>query len=261
MSDLWRYVPDPACGGCAGSPPSAQFSAVNHICPGTCVDFTNQSSNATGYQWIFPGATPSVSTDVNPTSICYSTPGNYDVTLIATNANGTDTLTLANYITVFPFPQPQGIQQNGDTLIANQGALSYQWYFNGTVISGATDYYYIAQQSGDYNVVATDANGCEVEAVIFNVIAGLAETNSKEDDIKLYPNPATGQLLISCRSEIKTVEIYNSIGELISENRFQKIISGSQAELDVSQFSEGTYWIEIFDGKRMTRKSFVKKQN
>ena len=44
----------------------------------------------------------------------------------------------------------------------------YQWYYDGILIPGATDYFYIAPQSGNYNVVATDANDCEVEAVIFD---------------------------------------------------------------------------------------------
>src|SRR6185369_199045 len=102
---------------------------------------------------------------VNPTQICYNTPGTYPVSLIAWNSADTDTITLNNYITVYPYPAPQGISQSGDTLIANAGAVSYQWYHNGLPVAGATNYFYIATEGGDYNIVATDANGCEVEAV------------------------------------------------------------------------------------------------
>jgi hypothetical protein len=65
------------------------------------------------------------------------------------------------YITVYPFPPAQGILQSGDTLYANAGAVTYQWYFNNNLIPGATNYFYVAPASGDYNVVATDGNGCE----------------------------------------------------------------------------------------------------
>ena len=65
-------------------------------------------------------------------------------------------------MTVYPYPAPQGIMQNGDTLFANQGAVSYQWYHDGVIIPGATDYFYIASEGGDYNIVATDANNCEI---------------------------------------------------------------------------------------------------
>ena len=41
------------------------------------------------------------------------------------------------------------------------------------MIPDATDYFYLATQAGDYNVIVTDANGCEVEAVIFDVVASV----------------------------------------------------------------------------------------
>ena len=98
---------------CAGAMPVAIFSAPNHICPGTCTDFMNLSSNGLAYQWFFPGAIPATSNDVNPVNICYNFPGSYGVTLIASNALGTDTLFMNNFITVYPHPPPQGILQNG----------------------------------------------------------------------------------------------------------------------------------------------------
>ncbi len=264
MSDLWKYVPDTTCGGCTTLQPTAQFSADNHICPGTCVDFSNLSANATSYQWTFSGATPASSTDMNPVSICYSTPGTFDVTLIAANANAIDTLTLVNYITVYPYPQPQAIQQNGDTLIANQGALNYQWYFNGNLIAGATDYFYVALQSGDYNVVATDANGCEVEAVIFNVVAGLTSALSEGGWVMVFPNPVVDKLIIQ-KLEVTSktaleISIYNLVGEIVYR------VHGTPCEavdcnlhtVDCRFLPQGTYWIEISDGKRMMRKHFVK---
>src|SRR6185295_8835805 len=120
-------------------------------------------------------------------------------------------LMLNNYITVYPYPPSQGILQNGDTLFANPGAVAYQWYFNGNLISGATQYFYIAPQSGNYNVVATDENGCEVEAVINNVIASLqlAVGNLQPE---LFPNPVNDILEIrnlKVEKEI-SIEVYNT---------------------------------------------------
>ena len=148
---------NPSIPPCAGSTISALFTAPNHICPGTCTDFTNLSTNGTSYLWTFAGANPGSSTDVNPATICYNTPGNYPVILIVTNAFSSDTLMLNNYITVYPYPAPQGISQNGDTLIANAGAVSYQWYHDGLLIPGATEYYYVLTEGGNYNVVATSS--------------------------------------------------------------------------------------------------------
>jgi len=79
--------------------PDAQFQTADEtICPGTCIDFTNMSINATSFIWSFPGANPSVSTDANPSGICFNLPGNYDVTLIASDGTTSDTLILSDYI-------------------------------------------------------------------------------------------------------------------------------------------------------------------
>ena len=172
------------------------------ICPGTCTDFLDLSLGAATYQWSFPGANPAVSADQNPSGICYNSPGAYDVTLIITNGNLSDTMIFVSCITVLPFPAAQGIMQNGDTLFANQGAASYQWYHDGTLIPGATEYFYVANASGNFNVVCTDVNGCEVEAVIFDVIAGIKEFSNNKAVI-LMPNPANEILNVTSEETIE----------------------------------------------------------
>jgi hypothetical protein len=243
----------------------ALFQATDsHICPGTCTGFMNMSTNGTSYQWLFPGGSPSVSTDVNPSSVCYNSPGNYDVTLIAANANGSDTLHLANYVTVYPYPSPQGIIQSGDTLVANQGAVSYQWYHDGNLIPGATQYYYVATQSGNFNVVATDANGCEVEAVIFDVLAGISTApETTEEGFTVFPNPAAGKLNVMSNypdhaKRINSISIYNFLGEKILTLEEQSIHALPAIEVQVDFLCNGIYWIEIQSGKKLYRCRFLK---
>lgn len=70
------------------------------VCIGNSVNFMDISLNdATSWQWSFPGGTATTSTVENPT-ITYSTLGNFDVQLIASNGTSTDTLVIPNYITV-----------------------------------------------------------------------------------------------------------------------------------------------------------------
>jgi len=257
-NDLWTFEIDDSCAICLPPVPVAMFTAPNHICPGTCTDFTNLSVSGTSFLWTFAGGNPSASIDANPTGICYSTPGSYSVTLVASNAISSDTITLNNYITVFPFPPAQGIIQNGDTLSANPGAVTYQWYFNGSIIPGATNYFYVAPQSGNYNVVATDENNCEVEAVINNVIA---ETQLPVDNLQLaiFPNPVSGTLEIrNLKPQIEySITIYNTLGSAVPlQTAHCKLPSCS---IDVSSLSAGTYFIEISDGETLVKKVFTKK--
>ena len=242
--------------------PVAVFNADNHICPGTCTDFSNLSSNATSFMWTFAGANPSSSVDVNPTNICYNTPGSYAVSLIASNGVTSDTLTLNNYITVYPYPAPQGIQQSGDTLFANPGAVSYQWFHNGLLIPGATDYFYVASESGDFNVVATDGNGCEVEAVIVDVIAAVSPVSYQEGELNIYPVPAEDVCVVSSPyfdpGMNISVTVFNTIGEKVLEVNGQ---AGSHHEISagVHSLAKGTYWIEVKCADKIFRKQLMKK--
>jgi PKD repeat protein len=259
QSDYWLIK---FCDSTQSQAPVVLFSSPNQLCPGTCTNFNNLSFNATSFLWSFPGAAPSVSTDINPAGICYNIPGSYNVTLIASNSVTSDTLALNNYITVYPYPSPQGISQSGDTLFANPGAVSYQWYLNGSPLAGATGYFYVALQSGDYNVVATDGNGCEVEAVIFNVVAHVNSFEGSSGLLHLYPNPVIKNLEIlsggsgsfsgNNKNEM-SVAVYTIQGEKISENTYSSLQT-----IDCSSLAEGMYMLEIKSSGQIFRGRFMR---
>lgn len=68
-------------------------------CTNSEIRFYNLSVNADAYVWNFEGGTPGFSTDVSPL-IKYEEIGTYDVVLVASNNNESNTLTRDNYITV-----------------------------------------------------------------------------------------------------------------------------------------------------------------
>lgn len=79
----------------------ADFQASKTIlCAGDAVQFTDGTYNAaTEWSWSFPGGTPDVSIEQNP-SVTYSTPGTYQVVLTASDGVNDDVETKVNYITV-----------------------------------------------------------------------------------------------------------------------------------------------------------------
>jgi PKD repeat protein len=81
--------------------PVAAFTAsATNITVGNSVTFTDQSTNnPTSWSWTFEGGTPAASTVRNPT-VTYNTPGTFDVTLLASNAEGSDTEAKVDYISV-----------------------------------------------------------------------------------------------------------------------------------------------------------------
>ncbi|MBT8195352.1 MAG: T9SS type A sorting domain-containing protein [Bacteroidia bacterium] len=92
-----------ACGPIAAAP-NADFSANTvSIIQGNSVNFIDLSANVpTGWSWTFTGGSPGTSGAQNPLNITYNVPGCYAVTLVATNANGSDTETKTCYIDVLP---------------------------------------------------------------------------------------------------------------------------------------------------------------
>lgn len=102
---LWES--DVYSGNSGTLPPSANFSAANTtIISGQTINFQDISTGSpTSWNWTFPGGSPASSTAQNPI-ITYNSPGQYDVTLAVSNANGSDTITIANYVTVTPYCIP-----------------------------------------------------------------------------------------------------------------------------------------------------------
>jgi PKD repeat protein len=85
--------------------PLADFNAnIRTICAGTPLDLTSFATEdslrkTTSWEWQFPGADQATSALKNP-KVIYSNPGTYDVTLIASNSVGKDTITKKNYFQI-----------------------------------------------------------------------------------------------------------------------------------------------------------------
>ncbi len=138
--------------------PVANFTGdKTFICSGMTVNYTDQSSFApTSWSWTFQSGTPATSTAQNP-SVVYNTAGTYSVSLIATNANGNNTMTKTLYITVSPInalPLVEGFQgafpptnwQNYDA-----GTDGLTWAKSATVGKGST----ASMLYDNYNLNAT----------------------------------------------------------------------------------------------------------
>lgn len=168
------YITVNAC-----TPPTAGFAADStNFCERTCINFSDQSINgASGWKWLFPGGTPSTSTDQNPQRICYYTPGLYDVTQIVYNQFGSDTLILTDYINVNTCPLPVADFATFTPSFCSNTCINFfdqstfnptawQWYFPGASpdtssaqnpvgICYPTDGFY------DVQLIVSNANGSD----------------------------------------------------------------------------------------------------
>ena len=116
-------------------------------------------------------------------------------------------------------------------------------------------------------MVATNSNGCEVEAVIFDVVAGIqAAVGSGSLQVEVNPNPMADKLIVSLKSLTGNIEIkiYNNLGEIVIAVQPETIpiAIGSQRQeaiLDVSALSTGMYWVQVKCADKIFRKKVLKK--
>ena len=203
---------------------SADFTANDtSVCIGDVISFTNLSSNQTTNSWNFPGGLPATSSAVNPT-VTYANSGLYTVSLATSNILGTNSKVKTNYILVYNKPILT-ITSNGTTLTANgAGIVSYQWFKNNILITGATNTTYTNATNGTFKVQYTDVNGCTYQSANYELVLGI--TNTENSAIIVSPNPAHQLVhLQSNNVAYKNVEvvIYNAQGALISKHFFEQL--------------------------------------
>jgi hypothetical protein len=161
------------------TPTTASFTPSNATaCENVNITFDGTNSdNAITYEWIMPGATPSVSIMPNPT-VTYSTAGTYDVTLIVTNGCIVDTLIQSSAVEIVNYCPPScdlvtTISASNPSCFGGNDALATTQTSGGVApyvfawSSGSTTDTAFTLTTGSYNVTVTDANGCFVIASFF----------------------------------------------------------------------------------------------
>ncbi|MCI0472778.1 MAG: PKD domain-containing protein [Ignavibacteria bacterium] len=140
--------------------PTADFrSGGRDITTAQALNFFDQSSYApTSWQWTFDGGTPSTSTSQNPAGISYTTPGVYQVKLVASNSYGTDTIIRSQYVHV---TSGVGISNNGETVSDYKLFQNYPNPFNNeTVIN------YQLSIKANVRIIVYDIRGSEIDVLI-----------------------------------------------------------------------------------------------
>ncbi len=70
--------------------------------------------------------------------------------------------------------------------------------------------------------------------------AGIKQANTGINFLKVYPNPANGNITLSAADELGLITIYNSLGEII----YQHNSKGHQQQIDISRHKAGVYFIQ-----------------
>lgn len=188
---------------CTGPPNVGINSSETEICTGDCVDFFSESLGfVENYLWVFQGVSDinsAVSTERNPTVVCYNTPGTYNVTLTVSNSFGqVDSEVFTNFITVNQCLNPPvpRISASLDTVCAGKcidftsvstglGITDLEWNFQGGTPSNSTS----ANPTVCYNTPGTYS-------------VSLSASGAGGDSTRVFNNFVTVVSGIECRPQI-----------------------------------------------------------
>ena len=146
-------------------------------------------------------------------------------------------------------PTQPSISVVGNDLVSTTG-VTYQWYFNGDLLAGATNQTYTPSQSGVYVVRVTDSNGCVYAyspGYVYAISTGITELNIK-NSIYIFPNPSTGLVNINAGvlgNEQYSVTIFDMFGKTLLNAKNVNIV-------DMSELSNGIYFVSITSDSGLT---------
>jgi len=237
------------------APANANYSLQsNTVCESDSVQFVNASNNSTSWLWSFPSGNPTTSTLEHP-KVLYPSSGLYNVELIAYGPGGNDTI--QQNVSVALQTSPISSFEVNDTIIYLPNAFlgtinnstdanSFYWDFNDGNNSTDIDPWNVFTQAGTYNVMLIASNSfCGSDTSIIAVTVsenttGVSENNFNE--ISVFPNPAHDYWMIHApnKNEI-SIQLKDVIGRIV----FSSEINSEYTRIDLSEWSNGVYFLEL----------------
>lgn len=226
--------------------------AAGNFCDGDSVRLT--SSISTNVQWYLNDTTLILGA-TNPIYTVYAS-GKYSVR--TTNVYGCYSVSSPVTLTKRDRPYNPSYTQTGNRLqlIQAYAGETYQWYLNGTLINGAVGTSYNITQNGLYEVVATNQYGCKARFGYYVLFTGIDEHGILQS-VSIYPNPVHDVLNIKMEdalTENTRFVITSTNGKVVSQGLLNNTIS----MIDVADFSNGIYFIEIRNSAGVQRVRFYK---
>jgi PKD repeat protein len=256
-------------------PPEADFEAdTTQILEGEEINFTDMSTNSPEtWMWVFEGADPDTSWEQNPVNVEYADPGIYDVTLVASNLGGADTLVKVDYISVDPGVIPASDFMAsatqimvGDTIDFTDLSIGdptrWTWSFEGGdppngFVQNPEGIVYNQEGAFDVQLKSQNAYGSHTVLKEDYILVGAVTVSelNRHKGVVVYPNPTSDIVKINFADEQSNVfiRIYNAEGKKVNSIKVTNPIN--QANINLQGFTPGLYFIQIeSDNTIITRK-------
>ncbi|WMI70221.1 LamG-like jellyroll fold domain-containing protein [Mangrovimonas sp. YM274] len=138
------------------------------------------------------------------------------------------------------------VTQEGATLTAAQTGATYQWVDcdnANTAIAGATEQVYTPEVSGSFAVEVT-VDGCTVTSECVEVASLGVEDTLFASNLKLYPNPTSGNVNVTLNGVYQTVDaqLVSITGKVVATYQFSNT---NEFSLDLNKFNSGLYFLNL----------------
>ena len=228
------------------------------------VKFTDHSAgNPTAWSWSFPDGTPSASTQQNPT-VTYATPGFHVVSLIVTNALGSDGLTKECQTIYVGMPVADFDYSVNQQTVAfdnfTQNATHYLWEFGDGNTSTEENPTHTFAQPGTYIVELTADNNCAAhifqQVVTINGPASETHEGNWLESFRLYPNPNVGTFTVEMLGQARgdgEIEfmLYDALGQMVAREQADFRTGNLIQVFQYGQLPAGLYTLAIQNGKEV----------
>ncbi|MBL0343226.1 MAG: PQQ-dependent sugar dehydrogenase [Bacteroidetes bacterium] len=240
------------------SPPNTAFSVSDStICKSTTVQFNDLSTNfPIQWEWEFQGGTPATSSNSTPL-VTYNNAGVFDVKLITSSIQGSDTLLLTDFIRVYTLPNVNITSSTGQTsfcagspfsLIANSTSnlVSYNWT-RSNIATGTGQPSLPLTKGGNYRVKVTDDHGCTKETIKYVVV------KNPLPDVTL----TTSGPLVFCPGDSVVLAVNPQPGNTYQWKKYANNIAGA-TNSSFTAVATGTYKVIVTSSNNCIRSSVTK---
>ena len=227
---------------------TANAGADNTVCPGSVSQLAGTPSGGT-----WSGA------NVNAAGFFTAPASGSSLLTYSVNKYGC-VRTDIRVVSVFQLPNVN-FTFNADTLTgAATGAVSWVWYLNDSVISGAVGQNLIITQPGEYCVEATFGNGCSKKSNCIQVIpTSVEQAFSSGLPFRMWPNPAGSEFMIEIPEGTYGMELISTDGrDVLSMDLTNR---HGNLSIPVGHLAEGLYQVRLINdaGHQQTARLIIRK--
>lgn len=256
--ELWKFS---ICSSTLASPSITGSSAV---CSGTTLNLSASNvAGATSYKWTGPNNFTATTQSIAINTVTALNAGEYSVIAINDPTSCVSSYATKINVALSSTSTPTGLDLQtfvqGNTIAAIVvSGTSVKWYTSASDASARKNPLVPTTpllNSKTYYATQT-INGCESStslAVTVTITLGINDFESKA--FSFYPNPVLDVLNLSYRHGLTRVKLFNVLGQRV----YTKNLSANSAKIDMSNYKEGLYFMEVESNKSTKIIKVIKK--